>query len=187
VSTCATCDGAFYRGKIVAVLGGGDSAAEEALFLTRFCEKVYLVHRRDTLRASKVMADRVLANGKIIPIWNAIVENICGNEKNVTGLTLRDKLSGEISQVQCDGVFVSIGHRPNSDFANETVARDGLGYFVSLQHDEVLTATPGIFIAGDCTDKIYRQAIVAAGMGARAAIAAERWLSANNILEANSK
>ncbi|MDR2577154.1 MAG: thioredoxin-disulfide reductase [Puniceicoccales bacterium] len=176
VSTCATCDGAFYRGKTVAVLGGGDSAVEEALFLTRFCEKVYLVHRRDNLRASKIMAERALANKKIIPVWNAIAESIDGDGKKVIGLTVRNSTSGERSQISCSGVFVSIGHRPNSEFAAGVLKLDPHGYFCCDPKDEVLSSVPGIFLAGDCADSVYRQAVVAAGMGARAAIAAERWL-----------
>ncbi|MDR3316930.1 MAG: FAD-dependent oxidoreductase [Puniceicoccales bacterium] len=179
VSTCATCDGAFYRGKVVTVVGGGDSAAEEALFLTRFCEKVHLIHRRDSLRASKIMAERVLANGKIAPIWNSAVERIVGDGKVVTGLILRGVASGEATDLACSGVFVSIGHRPNSDFAADALGRDGHGYFVGLPPDGVCSAVPGIFFAGDCADPIYRQAVIAAGTGARAAIAAERWLLAS--------
>lgn len=176
VSTCATCDGAFFRNKTVAVIGGGDSAVEEALFLTHFCSKVYLVHRRDQLRASKVMADRALSNGKIQPIWNSSVRRIVGDGNRVTGLVLEHGVTGELSDLPCDGVFLAIGHRPNSAMAFPVLAVDGEGYFISNPASPVETRVPGIFVAGDCTDRQYRQAVVAAGLGAQAAMAAERWL-----------
>lgn len=175
ISTCATCDGAFFRNKTVAVIGGGDSAVEEALFLTRFCPTVYLIHRRDQLRASKIMADRALHCEKIRPIWNSSVQRILGDGQRLTGLVLRNNISGELSDLPCDGVFLAIGHRPNSQLAKDVLPIDGDGYLLS-DRSPVETAAPGIFVAGDCSDRRYRQAIVAAGLGAQAAMAAERWL-----------
>jgi thioredoxin reductase (NADPH) len=178
VSFCATCDGAFFRGQTVAVVGGGDSAAGEALFLTRFCRRVYLVHRRSSLRASKELADRVSRCEKIIPVWERTVGSIDGDGRTVTGLTLADP-RGERSPLPCDGVFVAVGRMPNTDFAAPLLPRDGDGYLVGLPPDGVATAVPGIFLAGDCCDRSYRQAIVAGGSGARAAICVERWLAEN--------
>jgi thioredoxin reductase (NADPH) len=180
VSVCAICDGAFYRGQTVAVIGGGDSAAEEALALTKFCKKVYLIHRRDRLRASHIMAERVLAAEKIEPLWNRTVERIEGDGKRVTGLVLRDMQSNALASLPCTGVFVSIGHRPNTHFAADVLPRDERGYFLVDGADSTVSPIPGIFYAGDCADPHYRQAVVAAGAGARAAIAAERWLIAQS-------
>jgi thioredoxin reductase (NADPH) len=171
VSTCATCDGAFYRNKTVGVIGGGDSACEEAHFLTRFCEKIYLIHRRDQLRASKIMADRVLANPKIEMLWNTIPLKICG-EKKVTHLQLKTQ-SNEYD-LPCDGVFLAIGHIPNTKIFTDQIECDSAGYILT---DGVSTKIPGIFAAGDCCDWHYRQAITAAGMGAAAGMTAERYLS----------
>ncbi|MDR0679101.1 MAG: FAD-dependent oxidoreductase [Puniceicoccales bacterium] len=176
VSFCATCDGPFYRGKIVAVVGGGDSAAEEALFLAQFCEKVYLVHRRDRLRASKIMAERVLACKRIELLWNRVVLSAEGDGKRMNAVMLKDAGTGQISHLSCAALFISVGHRPNSAFAAGVLGLDENGYFRSGCADPVSSAVPGIFLAGDCSDPLYRQAIVAAGTGARAAIAAERWL-----------
>ncbi|MDR2030180.1 MAG: FAD-dependent oxidoreductase [Puniceicoccales bacterium] len=177
VSVCATCDGAFYRNGTVAVVGGGDVAVEEALFLSRFCQRVYLVHRRGTLRATKILADRLAATPKILPLWHRIVEGIEGNGQRVTAIALRHLESGERSVLPCSGVFLAIGRIPNTDFAEKVLACDADGYLIGLENNPVATAVPGIFIAGDCVDRTYRQAIVAAGTGAQAAIAAERWLA----------
>jgi thioredoxin reductase (NADPH) len=171
VSSCATCDGPFYRGQTVAVAGGGDSAAEEALFLAQFCQKVYLIHRRDQLRASRIMVDRVLACAKISVLWSHRVLSVDGDGKRMAGLTLASLRGGESSQLPCAALFVSIGHRPNSDFAAAVLDRDEWGYFRETEGNPA-----GVFFAGDCADSLYRQAIVAAGSGARAAMAAERWL-----------
>jgi thioredoxin reductase (NADPH) len=171
VSTCATCDGAFYKNKTVVVIGGGDSACEEAHFLTRFCAKVYLIHRRDQLRASKIMADRVLSNPKVEMLWNTIPLEICG-EKKVTHL--RIKMGEEEQDLSCDGVFLAIGHIPNTKIFAGQIECDSEGYILT---DDVNTKIPGVFAAGDCCDRHYRQAITAAGMGAAAAIRAERYLS----------
>jgi thioredoxin reductase (NADPH) len=178
ISVCATCDGAFYRGQTVVVVGGGDVAVEEALFLTRFCSKIYLIHRRGTLRASRILVDRMAAAPQINPVWHSVVEEIIGDGKRVTAIALRNLESGERSLLPCGGVFLAIGRVPNTDFAGKVLPCDGDGYLLGLPHDPVSTAVPGVFIAGDCADRTYRQAVIAAGAGAQAAIAAERWLSA---------
>lgn len=178
VTTCATCDGAFYRQMDVAVLGGGDSAAEEALFLTRFASKVYLVHRRDTLRASKIMSDRVLAHPKIQPVWDSVPVSVEGvAEGAVSGLKVKQVKTGAESVLPVKGVFVAIGHLPNTAPFKDAADTDDQGYFVPTGHSQVKTKTPGLYVAGDCADHHYRQAITAAGMGCQAAIEAERWLA----------
>ena len=178
VTTCATCDGAFYRRMDVAVIGGGDSACEEALFLTRFASKVYLVHRRDALRASRIMAERAIAHPKIEMVWNAVpvaVEGVA--EGAVSGLRVRDVASAEERVLPVKGVFIAIGHMPNTTpFAN-ALDVDENGYFVPAPGSQVRTKVPGVFVAGDCADHVYRQAITAAGMGCQAAIETERWLA----------
>lgn len=178
VTTCATCDGAFYRNMDVAVIGGGDSAAEEALFLTRFAKKVYLVHRRDTLRASKIMADRATSHPKIECVWDSVpvaVEGVA--EGAVSGLKVRHVKTNAESVLPVKGVFVAIGHVPNTAPFKSAVDTDDQGYFVPLVGSQVKTKTPGVYVAGDCADHHYRQAITAAGMGCQAAIEAERWLA----------
>lgn len=178
VTTCATCDGAFYRQMDVAVLGGGDSAAEEALFLTRFASKVFLVHRRDTLRASKIMADRVLAHPKIVPVWDSVPVEVIGvSEGAVRGLKVKHVKSGAESVLAVKGIFVAIGHVPNTVPFKNAVDTDDQGYFIPASHSQVKTRTPGVYVAGDCADHHYRQAITAAGMGCQAAMEAERWLA----------
>jgi thioredoxin reductase (NADPH) len=178
VTTCATCDGAFYRKMDVAVLGGGDSAAEEALFLTRFASKVYLVHRRDTLRASKIMADRVLKHEKIQPVWDSVPVAVEGVAQGaVSGLRIKNVKTGAESVLAVKGIFVAIGHIPNTAPFKDAVDTDEQGYFVPAGHSQVKTRTPGVYVAGDCADHHYRQAITAAGMGCQAAIEAERWLA----------
>lgn len=178
VTTCATCDGAFYRKMDVVVIGGGDSAAEEALFLTRFASKVYLVHRRDALRASKIMADRALAHPKIVPVWDSVpvaVEGVA--EGAVSGLKVKNLKTNTESVLAAKGIFVAIGHVPNTAAFKDAVDTDDQGYFVPADHSQVRTRTPGVYVAGDCADHHYRQAITAAGMGCQAAIEAERWLA----------
>jgi thioredoxin reductase (NADPH) len=178
VTTCATCDGAFYRKMDVVVIGGGDSAAEEALFLTRFASKVYLVHRRDTLRASKIMVDRVLAHEKIQPVWDSVPVEVMGvKEGAVSGLKIKHVKTGTESVIAAKGIFVAIGHEPNTGPFKNAADTDEQGYFVPADHSQVKTKTPGIYVAGDCADHHYRQAITAAGMGCQAAIEAERWLA----------
>ncbi len=178
VTTCATCDGAFYQDMEVSVVGGGDSACEEALFLTRFCSKIYLIHRRDELRASKIMVDRTLAHKKIFPIWDSQVEAVLpDNEGNVRGIQLLSKKTGKMSEVLCKGVFIAIGHIPNTKPFHNSLTLDEAGYIVPKAGSQVKTHIPGIYVAGDCSDHIYRQAITAAGMGCQAAIETERWLA----------
>ena len=174
VSACATCDGAFYRGLPVVVVGGGDSAMEEACFLTRFASEVSVVHRRDRLRASKIMAERAEKNPKIKFVWNAVVSEIYGGS-DVDGIKVRDVQTGEEKEIPCKGVFVALGHVPNTQAFAGQLAMDESGY-IELQSNTSYTSVEGVFGAGDCADKRYRQAITAAGMGARAAIDAERWL-----------
>ncbi|MFY9781127.1 MAG: thioredoxin-disulfide reductase [Candidatus Baltobacteraceae bacterium] len=173
VSTCATCDGAFFRERHIAVVGGGDSALEEALFLTRFGSKVTLIHRREQFRASKIMADRTLAHPKIGVIWNAVVEEARG-ELHLTSLVLRDVRSGELSELPADALFVAIGHEPNTALFEGQLELDAHGYIVS--EDGVHTSVPGVFVGGDVYDVRYKQAITAAGMGCKAALEAEKYL-----------
>lgn len=178
VTTCATCDGAFYRDMEVAVIGGGDSAAEEALFLTRFASRVYLVHRRDELRASRIMAERALAHEKITPVWNTVVDEVLADDKGeVRAISVTHRESGEKSEIEVKGVFVAIGHIPNTVPFKGQLDLDDLGYFVPKAGSQVKTRIPGVYVAGDCADHVYRQAITAAGMGCQAAIEAERWLA----------
>ena len=177
VSTCATCDGAFYRGKTVAVLGGGDSACEEAHFLTRFAQKVYLVHRRDTLRASKIMAKRVLSNPKIETVWDSVPVEVLPNEEGrVRALVVCNVKTNAARELVLDGVFYAIGHVPATASFADLLERDEQGYFKTHAGSSVRTGVAGVFVAGDCADPHYRQAITAAGMGCQAAIEAERYL-----------
>jgi len=178
VTTCATCDGAFYKNMEVAVIGGGDSAAEEALFLTRFASKVYFVHRRDTLRASKIMADRATSHEKIKMMWNTIPVEVAGvKEGAVSGLKVLCVKTGKETLLPVRGVFVAIGHVPNSAPFSSALDVDPNGYFVPAEGSQVRTKVPGVYVAGDCADHVYRQAVTAAGMGCQAAIDAERWLA----------
>jgi thioredoxin reductase (NADPH) len=178
VSACATCDGFFYKGRDVAVIGGGDAAVEEALFLTNFCSKVYLVHRRDQLRAEKIMQERLFANGKIEPIWNATVDEILGtpDQGGVTGVRLRDVQTQETRELSVHGVFVAIGHTPNTGIFGDQLDRDDAGYLVT-RPGSTATNIPGVFAAGDVQDRTFRQAITAAGSGCMAALEAERYLA----------
>ena len=175
VSSCATCDGAFFRGKHIVVIGGGDSAMEEALFLTRFGSKVSVIHRRDALRASKIMAERALANPKIEFVWNSAVEEVIG-EDQVSELVLHNVETNERSRFAADAMFVAIGHDPNTALFRGQLEMDAAGYLVSA--DGVHTKVDGVFIAGDVQDTRYRQAITAAGLGCRAAMDAEKFLEA---------
>jgi thioredoxin reductase (NADPH) len=177
VSFCATCDGFFFRGQTIAVVGGGDSAVEEATFLTRFADKVYLIHRRDELRASKIMVARAEADPKLEFVWNSEVLDVLGADK-VSGLKLRNTVDGTESQLDVTGLFVAIGHIPRSELVKGQVELDANGY-VQVQGRSTATNLPGVFACGDLVDHTYRQAITAAGSGCAAALDAERWLTAN--------
>jgi len=175
VSACATCDGFFFKGKDVAVIGGGDTAMEEANFLTRYATHVTVIHRRNSLRASKIMQDRAMKNPKISFIWESEVTEVLGEEE-VSGLLLRNVQTGDESVLAVQGLFLAIGHKPNTDLFKEIITMDQNGYLVPVEH--TMTNIPGVFAAGDVTDHRYRQAVTAAGDGCRAAIDVERWLEA---------
>jgi thioredoxin reductase (NADPH) len=179
VSACATCDGFFFRDKVVTVAGGGDTAMEEANYLTRHASKVILIHRRDEFRASKIMAQRVIENPKIEILWSTVIEDVLddGEGNKVTGLRVKNVKTNEVSEVPCDGFFVAIGHEPNTKIVRDILETDNAGY---LRHkpDSSYTEIPGVFVAGDVHDHNYRQAVTAAGAGCMAAIDCERWLEA---------
>jgi thioredoxin reductase (NADPH) len=178
VSACATCDGAFFKDKEVIVVGGGDTAMEEATFLTRFCSRVTIVHRRETLRASKIMQERAQKHSKIEFIWNSEVAEIIGETATgVSGVSLRDVNTGELRHIRTDGVFMAIGHHPNTTLFHDQLDMDELGYLI-VQPGSTYTNIEGVFAAGDVADRIYRQAVTAAGTGCMAALDAERWLEA---------
>ena len=175
VSWCATCDGFFFRDQAIAVVGGGDTAAEEATFLTRFASKVYLIHRRDELRASKVMAERVLSNEKIEPVWNSEVVDVLGDAK-VSGIVIEDTINGDRRELPVTGLFIAIGHDPRSELLSEQIDTDDDGY-VLVDAPSTRTNQTGVFACGDLVDHVYRQAITAAGTGCSAALDAERFLA----------
>jgi len=175
VSWCATCDGFFFRDQAIAVVGGGDTAAEEATFLTRFASKVYLIHRRDELRASKVMAERVLSNEKIEPVWNPEVVDVLGDAK-VSGIVIEDTINGDRRELPVTGLFIAIGHDPRSELLSEQIDTDDDGY-VLVDAPSTRTNQTGVFACGDLVDHVYRQAITAAGTGCSAALDAERFLA----------
>jgi thioredoxin reductase (NADPH) len=181
VTYCATCDGALpvFRNQPLVVVGGGDSACEEALYLTRFGSIVYLVHRRDKLRASRIMAERVLSHPKIKPVWDSVVAEVLDVKLGkVTGVRLKNVETGDVTTLECAGVFVAIGHVPNTALFKGILDMDEHGYIIPKQGSS--TNVPGVFVAGDCADRVYRQAITAAGSGCAAAIDAERYLAARN-------
>jgi thioredoxin reductase (NADPH) len=179
VSTCATCDGFFFRGRELVVIGGGDSAMEEAIFLTKFATKVTIIHRRDTLRASKIMQERALANEKISFVWDTVVEEVQGTDSGaVTGLKLKNVKTGEASDFATDGLFIAIGHDPNTQLFKGQLELDDNGY-ITVQHPRTQASVDGVFACGDVVDHIYRQAITAAGTGCAAAIDAEKFLEAS--------
>ena len=175
VSACATCDGFFFKDKVVSVIGGGDSAMEEALFLTKFAKKVYIIHRRDSFRASAIMQERVLNNDKIEVLWNKEVEKVVG-DNSVESILLKSSIDKEEVNFETNGVFVAIGHTPNVDFLNGLVDLDDKGYIKTGFTTSTSTSLEGVFAAGDVADSIYRQAVTAAGTGCQAAMDAERWL-----------
>jgi thioredoxin reductase (NADPH) len=183
VSACATCDGFFFRDKEIAVVGGGDTAFEEATYLTRFASKIHLLHRRDEFRASRIMVDRAKQNPKIEIHTNTAIDEVLGDEK-VSGLRLRDTVTDELRELPTEGVFIAIGHKPNTEAFRDWLEVDAKGYLVV--HDETNSKVEGVFIAGDVHDHRYRQAVTAAGDGCMAAIDAERWLESQGITEANT-
>ncbi len=178
VSACATCDGFFYRGEEIVVVGGGNTAVEEALFLTNFASKVTLIHRRDELRAEKILQDRLLKHPKIEPLWFHELEEVLGddNPKGVTGVRVRNNQTGDVSEIPCKGVFIAIGHAPATELVKDTLELHNGGY-VKVQAGSTRTSVPGVFAAGDLTDHIYRQAVTSAGMGCMAALDAEKFLA----------
>jgi len=179
VSACATCDGFFYRGKDVAVVGGGDTAVEEAIYLANLCNKVTLIHRRDALRAEPIMRDKLLATDNVDVAWNNTTEEILGDESGVTGIRLKSTVDGSIRDLDVHGVFIAIGHKPNTDFLQGKLDMDETGY-LTTQGKSTATSVEGVFAAGDVADPVYRQAVTSAGEGCKAALDAERWLTAQD-------
>ena len=178
VSACATCDGFFYRGQEIVVIGGGNTAVEEALFLTNFASKVTLIHRRDTLRAEKILQDRLMKNPKIETLWFHEIHEVVGDDmpKGVTAVRVKHTQTGEITEIPCKGVFIAIGHAPASELVKDVLETHHGGY-VKVEPGSTRTSIPGVFAAGDLTDHVYRQAVTSAGMGCMAALDAERWLA----------
>jgi thioredoxin reductase (NADPH) len=173
VTACATCDGAFYKDVPVVVIGGGDTACEEAIFLTKFASKVTIIHRRDELRASKIMADRAINHEKIEVAWDTVVEEVLGDDSGVTGVRVKNAKSNDVSEIECKGYFSAIGHKPNTEAFADQLETDDVGYLIA---NGVKTSIEGVYAAGDVSDAIYRQAVTAAGTGCAAALEAERLL-----------
>ena len=182
VSACATCDGFFFREKPVAVIGGGNTAVEEALFLTNFATKVSLIHRRDELRADKILQDRLFGNDKIEPVWDSVLEEVLGtdNPPGVTRARIKNVKSGEVSELSVEGIFIAIGHDPNTELFKGQLDMDDDGYIITAP-DSTATSVPGVFATGDVQDKVYRQAVTAAGTGCMGALEAERFLAENPV------
>ncbi|HHB81350.1 MAG TPA: thioredoxin-disulfide reductase, partial [Aliiroseovarius sp.] len=178
VSACATCDGFFYRGQEIVVVGGGNTAVEEALFLTNFASKVTLIHRRDELRAEKILINRLMKNEKIVPLWDNVLEEVVGDEEpmGVTGVRAKNVKTGEITEIPAKGVFIAIGHAPANELVKDSLETHMGGYVVT-QPDSTATSVPGVFAAGDLIDHKFRQAVTSAGMGCMAALEAEHWLA----------
>jgi len=178
VSACATCDGFFFKEQEVAVVGGGDTAVEEAIYLANICSKVTLIHRRDELRAEKIMQDRLFAMENVDIQWNRVPDEILGDESGVTGIRLKSTVDGTLEELKVSGVFIAIGHKPNTDFVGNQLDKDNVGYLIT--HGKgTATSIEGVFAAGDVADPVYRQAVTSAGEGCRAALDAERWLAAH--------
>ena len=181
VSACATCDGFFYRNKEVAVVGGGNTAVEEALYLSNICSKVNLIHRRDALRSEKILQDRLFAKKNINIIWNNQVREILGDENGVNALKLTSTKQNKTEIIKVDGVFIAIGHSPSTKPFKDVLEMDNEGYIIAQKPGTTITNLDGVFAAGDCVDKIYRQAVTAAGMGCMAALDAEKWIQSHNL------
>ena len=181
VSACATCDGFFYRNKEVAVVGGGNTAVEEALYLSNICTKVNLIHRRDALRSEKILQDRLFSKKNINIIWNNEVSEILGNENGVNALKLISTKQNKTEIIKVDGVFIAIGHSPSTKAFKDVLEMDNEGYIIAQKPGTTITNLDGVFAAGDCVDKIYRQAVTAAGMGCMAALDAEKWIQSHNL------
>ena len=181
VSACATCDGFFYRNKEVAVVGGGNTAVEEALYLSNICSKVNLIHRRDALRSEKILQDRLFSKKNINIIWNNEVSEILGDENGVNALKLISTKQNKTEIIKVDGVFIAIGHSPSTKPFKDVLEMDNEGYIIAQKPGTTITNLDGVFAAGDCVDKIYRQAVTAAGMGCMAALDAEKWIQSHNL------
>jgi len=178
VSACATCDGFFFKGQEVAVVGGGDTAVEEAIYLSNICGKVTLIHRRDALRAEKIMQDQMFAKENVEVKWNCVTDEILGDDSGVTGVRLKSTVDDAVEDIKVSGVFIAIGHKPNTDFVGDQLEKDKVGYLIT--HGKgTATSVEGVFAAGDVADPVYRQAVTSAGEGCRAALDAERWLTAH--------
>ena len=181
VSACATCDGFFYRNKEVAVVGGGNTAVEEALYLSNICSKVNLIHRRDALRSEKILQDRLFSKKNINIFWNNEVSEILGDENGVNALKLISTKQNKTEIIKVDGVFIAIGHSPSTKPFKDVLEMDNEGYIIAQKPGTTITNLDGVFAAGDCVDKIYRQAVTAAGMGCMAALDAEKWIQSHNL------